>query len=423
MASRWTEIVTLYRWELRSALRDRTIVINSIVVPLVLYPALLWVMFTGISFVRGQTDDMASRVALVGAPATTQPLEARLRDDTHVQVLAAPRDEHDAERQVRAATLDAALLVVPDGTSLPRNFSARLIYDGSRERSDLARKRVTDIVGAYRERWLRDEASARGIDAATWAGFAIDRKNTASGRDMGAFMLGLLLPVLFVVMVALGCLNPAIDTTAGERERNTWETLMTTAAARSSIVTAKYLAVTTLGGLAGLLNVVAMLLTMRGIIAPLLGRDDGAMEFGVPLASVPVLMVGAVLLAGFLGAGMMVLAAFARTFKEGQSMVTPFYMAAILPAMFLSSPGIQLTLPLALVPVVNIALVVREAILGGVKPLETAVAVVATLVAIALLIRLATFILSVENIVVGSFSGSLTTFLKQRRRSAAGTRS
>jgi hypothetical protein len=103
-------------------------------------------------------------------------------------------------------------------------------------------------------------------------------------------------------------------------------------------------------------------------------------------------------------------------------MVTPFYMASIVPTMLLGSPGTQLTLPLALVPVVNIALVVREAIQGRVKPLESAVALASTLVAIALLIRLATYILRVEDVVLGSYSGSLVTFLKQRRR-AAGTRS
>ncbi len=158
-----------------------------------------------------------------------------------------------------------------------------------------------------------------------------------------------------------------------------------------------------------------MLLTMRGIVAPLVGRDGEAIEFGVSLAArARARSSGAVLLAGFLAAGMMVLASFARTFREGQSMVTPFYLAAILlPAMFLSTPGITLTLPLALVPVVNIALVVREAISGTFKPLETLVAVVATLAAIAAAapaghVRSSPSRMSSS----GSYSGSLATFLR-----------
>jgi sodium transport system permease protein len=180
---------------------------------------------------------------------------------------------------------------------------------------------------------------------------------------------------------------------------------------------AKYLAVATLGGVAGLLNVVAMMLTMRGVLAPLLGQRGGqTLEFGVSWAAVPVLVAGAVLLAGFLAAGMMVLAAFARTFREGQSMVTPFYLAAILPAMFLSTPGLELTVPLALVPVVNVALAVREAMGGVIRPLEIAVVVAATMAAIALLLRLAAWVLAAENVLVGSYSGSLVSFVRERIR-------
>ena len=78
----------------------------------------------------------------------------------------------------------------------------------------------------------------------------------------------------------------------------------------------------------------------------------------------PVLAVGAILLAGFVAAGMMVFAAFARTFREGQTMVQPFYLAVLIPTVFLSSRGTELSLGLAAVPVVNVALVTRQALSG-----------------------------------------------------------
>jgi ABC-type Na+ efflux pump permease subunit len=424
MSTRWSEILTLYRWELTSALRDRTIVVNSVVVPLVLYPLMLWAMFSGMAFVRGQTDDMASRVAVLGLPARHDDLLRRLREDERIRLSGATASDADARAQIQAGQLDAALVAHPAAGALPDNFSGRVAFDGSRERSDLARRRVLEIVGTYREDWLRREALARGVEAPRWTAFAVEGWNTASSRDMGAFLLGLMLPLFFVVMVALGCLTPAIDLTAGERERQTWETLMSSAASRANIVIAKYLAVATLGGVAGLLNVVAMLLTMRGIVAPLLGGDDGALEFGLSWSAVPVVVAGAVLLAGLVAAGMMVLASFARTFREGQAMVSPFYLATLLPVMFLGTPGITLTLPLALVPVINIALLVREAFNGTIKPLETVVAVVTTLAAIGLLLRLAKWILSTEDVVVGSYGGSFATFLRDRlgRGRTPGTR-
>jgi len=414
MSTRWSEILTLYRWELTSALRDRTIVVNSIIVPLVLYPLMLWAMFSGMAFVRGQTDDMASRIAVQGLPAGHDELLRRLKDDDRIRLVDAPASDTDVREGIQAGQLDAMLAAQADHGTVPGNFTARLVYDGSRERSDLARRRLLEIVGEYREGWLRREALARGVEAPRWTAFAVEGQNTASSRDMGTFILGLMLPLFFVVMVALGCLTPAIDLTAGERERHTWETLMSSAASRSNIVIAKYLAVATLGGVAGLLNLVAMMLTMRGIVAPLVGRSGETLEFGLSLSALPVIVVGAVLLAGLVAAGMMVLASFARTFREGQAMVSPFYLATLLPVMFLSTPGITLTVPLALVPVINIALLVREAFSGTIKPLETLVAVAATLAAIVALLRLAKWILSTEDVVVGSYGGSLATFLRQR---------
>jgi hypothetical protein len=59
-----SEVKTMYLCEMRMALRDRTIVINSILIPIFLYPLILWLTFTGITFVQGQTESFVSRVAL-----------------------------------------------------------------------------------------------------------------------------------------------------------------------------------------------------------------------------------------------------------------------------------------------------------------------------------------------------------------------
>jgi sodium transport system permease protein len=223
-----------------------------------------------------------------------------------------------------------------------------------------------------------------------------------------------MLPLFFVIMVAVGCFYPAIDATAGERERSTWETLMTVAAPRSAIVVAKYLVVTSFGLLAGVLNLTAMTVTMKPVLRPLLERAGETMEFSMPLAALPVLAAGATLFAAFVAAGMMVFAAFARTFKEGQSMVTPFYMLILLPAMFLQVPGLQFSLPLALVPVVNVTMMVREAITGTFHAPQIAVTVLSSAALIAAALALATAVLRYEDVVVGSYGGSLNTLFKER---------
>jgi sodium transport system permease protein len=407
----WSEVRTLYTWEVRSALRERSIVINSILLPILLYPGMMWLAFTGVSFVRGQTDDMASRVVVAG-PVESHPLLAQaLRQDRRFQLVAVSGEDDNA--RLRAGEIDARLLLVAQPLeSVPDNVHARVVYDASRERSSAARQRLVGVLEQYRDLQLRTEALARGVPARDWAGFVLEQRNVASQRDMGGFLLGMLLPLMFVLMVAVGCFYPAIDTTAGERERQTWETLMTTSASRTSIVTAKYLYVVTFGCAAGLLNVGAIVLTMRTLIGQLTGSAALDIDFTLRATALPVLAVGAVLLSGFIAAGMMVFAAFARTFREGQAMITPFYLLVLMPTVFLSARGTDFSPALAAVPVVNVALVIRDALGGTFQWPQIAITLVVTLAAIAALVRLAAAIIGAEAVVAGSYTGTLTTFVR-----------
>ena len=225
-----------------------------------------------------------------------------------------------------------------------------------------------------------------------------------------------MLPLFLVVMVALGCFVPAIDTTAGERERSTWETTMTVAASRGSIVAAKYLYVATLGAVAGVLNVTAMFLSMGAVMRPLFASAGERFEFALPPLAFPVMVVGAVALALFFAAAMMILASFARTFKEGQGMVTPVYWLALVPVILGQGSETTLTATTAAIPVANVAMMIRDAVRGVfLWPLVTETILV-ELVMVALCLLLARTVLRVEEFLIGSYDGSLLRFLRSRRR-------
>lgn len=413
----WRQVGVLYGREMRSSLREKTIVIYSLLLPLILYPFMLWAGFSGVLFVQGQTEGFLSRVVVHNWPKGHATLRRQLEQDKQIHVLQPTRPAAAEDQMIRAGTLDARLEFLPatnSAASLANNFAVRLTYNQSKERSATARERIEDLLQRYREDWLKHEAQSHGIPPAQWQSYVLSTQNVASAKQMGAFLLGLMLPVLFVVMVAMGCFYPAVDATAGERERNTWETLISTAASRVSIVAAKYLHVVTFGGLAGILNLVAMAATVKPIFAPILGKAGETIEFRVPLAAVPVMVLAALLLAGFVAAGMMLFAAFARTFKEGQAMITPFYLLVMLPMMFLQVPGLKLNVALACVPVVNVTLMVRETLSGSWPWLPVAITLAVSAALIALCVRLAAFILQFEDVVLGSYGGSLHRFLKAR---------
>ncbi|MEL7061783.1 MAG: ABC transporter permease subunit [Acidobacteriota bacterium] len=405
----------LFRRELRSALRERSIVVNSILVPLLVYPLMLWLIVSGLGFVQGQEEKDVSRIAVGALPAAHAELLDRLAEVETIEIIDAAEDA-----ALRSADADLRVEVVqqpPALDGLADNFVVRLHLDGSRSRSEIAARRFEAVLDDYRAAWLEREGRRLGLGDAELVQARLSMHDLATGRELGSFLLGLMVPLLMVVMIAVGCFVPAIDSTAGERERRTWETTMTLGVARLEVVLAKFLYVAALGTAAGLLNLFAFAISMRVVLTPLAGA--GGLEISVPPAAWPLLVLAATLLALFLAAGMMLFASFARSFKEGQAMVGPFQIVAILPPLMVNQPDLELTLGWALVPVANMTLFFRGAITESLAVGPAMLAVVVQLVGIAALIAAARWILSFEDVLIGSYDGSLLKWLKERRASGA----
>jgi len=427
----WRDIWILYRHELRSALRERAIVVNSILMPLFLYPVMLWVMLTALVFVTGLSERTSSRLVILDVPAAHTVLMDTLQARTNLEIREDVVSADSAATLIRVGELDALMEFLPpeaDARGMDDNFQVLIRYDRAVERSRRARDRVEGIVAGYRRRWIEREASALGISDADQQQFRIIQDNVSSGQQMGALLMGVMIPLFLVLMVALGCLVPAIDSTAGERERSTWETLMTVSASRLSVVTAKYFYVATLGILAGVLNVAAMFVSLGAIVGPLLadvGAGADAFQFSLPLLALPVMIVAAIALALFFAAAMMILAAFARTFKDGQAMVTPVYWLAMLPIVLGQQTDQTLTPAIAAIPVANAARMIRDAINGVfIWPL-IAETLAVLLVMVAACLLLARAVLQFEDLMIGSFDGSFWRFAKERlmgKRAREGTR-
>ena len=410
-------ISLLYLKELRSALRERSIVVNSILLPVVLYPLLLWVMFTGVAVAEGMAERTRSRVVVHGVPEAHAQVVDSLRAAPEIELISPPATVDDAEGMLARGEVDLVVAfvgTVARDVAIPDNFSVRLAYDRSIERSRRARARVSAMMTRYRDGWLGRRAEERGIARADLEGFRVVSNSVATERQLGTLLLSEMLPLFLVIMVALGCLIPAIDTTAGERERSTWETTLTLAASRTDIVVAKYLFVSTLGMTAGVLNVVGIFAAIGPVTAPIMGSGAAELRYSLPVLALPVLLLGAVSLALFFAAAMMILAAFARTFKEGQGMVTPIYWLALVPLLLGQGSEATLTPLTAAIPVGNVAMMLRDAVRGVFQwplILETILVEVAAVVCCLLLAR---SVLRFEDFLIGAYDGSFWRFLKER---------
>ncbi len=164
------------------------------------------------------------------------------------------------------------------------------------------------------------------------------------------------IPFLLVMWVLTGAIYPAIDMTAGEKERGTMETLLISPAERSEIVVGKFLASAAFGLGTAVWNV---LLMVAAVVA---------VQFFLPypLLSIPGLaacMLAAVPLALFFAAGCLALGVFARSTKEGNYYMVPMFFV-VLPLAYLSmTPGMELDAKTSWIPVTN-ALLLQQRLMA-----------------------------------------------------------
>jgi ABC-type Na+ efflux pump permease subunit len=221
-----------------------------------------------------------------------------------------------------------------------------------------------------------------------------------------------LVPLVLILMTITGAVYPAIDLTAGERERGTLEVLVAAPVPRLSLLLAKYIAVVTVALLTAVVNLTGMLLALW-----FSGKWPDAFPNG-GLTPIVVLEVLALLLlfATFFSGVLLALTSFARSFKEAQAYLIPLMLASLAPGLAgILNPTLSLTGSLAVVPLLNIVLLARD-VFQGQANLVPGVIVVGTTLAYALAaVALAAQVFGAEAVLY-SEQGSWPRLFRRRRR-------
>ena len=324
--------------ELREALRDRRTLAIMILLPLVVYP-LLSILAAQVATGREkQREQRPSTVALVGAGPARAALAAQVLANTTIFVLLPGGAPSDVEQ----GRLDALVELDEGDTS-----KLTVVYDASRDESRVAEERLDGII-------------AKALPEGCAPRFSAQRRSVVPQAHLGGYLLSKALPLFVVLMVLLGAFYPAIDVTAGERERGTLETVLCSPIRRVDLMLGKVLAVATLAALTGVLNLASMAITLMQILR--LASQSVVLDvpWGHALLSSLVIFPAALLFA----AAFVALGATARTFKEAQTLLLPVYFLTVAPALAGAIGEYPLTGIVAWIPGMNITLLARDLLVG-----------------------------------------------------------
>jgi ABC-2 type transport system permease protein/sodium transport system permease protein len=303
----------------------------------------------------------------------------------------------DLEAAVRSQEIDLGVLLVPsEGERGARaQVTFQLLYRPGAPLSRQAASFVERRLRAVNEQDLLRRLDERGQVPQVRAAW---RLKPIADEEGHAFWLGTLVPLVLILMTITGAVYPAIDLTAGERERGTLEALMAAPVPRLSLLLAKYVAVLTVAMLTALVNLTAMMVTIAssGLGPILLGARGLA-----PASLVAVLLLLA-LFAAFFAAVLLSITSFARSFKEAQAYLIPLMVVSLAPGFLSVMPGLHLGPFWSVVPLANIVLLARDVLQGEAAWGWGAVAVLTTLLYASLALSLAARIFGSDAILYGS---------------------
>jgi sodium transport system permease protein len=360
-------IGVVYRKELMDSLRDRRTLISMIVVPILIMPLLTVGMGVLAVHFAGKAKQQVPRVMVLGGGDSPQ-ITAQLAALKDIEIVPSRPDYADeiSSKEIRAAveippSFDAA---VQSG----REVTVKIYdYEGDLT-SGFAADKIHKFFSDYRDAQVRQRLESRNLPDSLITPFDVTEQNVAPPEKVTGAIIGGFVPYIVILLCLTGATYPAIDLTAGEKERGTMETILSSPVSRLHLVLGKFFMVLTASLATAALAVTSMGVSF-GIGKQLLmrmapGGDSNALPLAVNFKSV-VAVFGMILpLAVLFSAALLAISLYAKTYKEAQSYILPLTIMVVLPALASVLPGVELNVHLALIPVLNTSLVSKEIITG-----------------------------------------------------------
>ena len=441
--------------ELRESLRDRRTLFTLVLMPILVYPLLsmaLQRLVIGANtkskpnhdFVLGVADDdTASKVrgmlreaqqvretGFVSPIIVTRSAEQRGREEAKSTTTA------DEQKEARLDDLPTFDIVVADGDSLSRGLRdghvdlvvTKLVIESVKlERGSVP---IHKIYSEFRQNEFRSEAAMAGIRSATQLindyqaelirkrldrNLPVSMTFNATGIEekieLSTSIAGVI-PLVLILMTITGAVYPAIDLTAGERERGTMEALIATPAPRFALLLSKYVAVVTVAVLTALANLFAtwMTLSFGGLGQALFGK--GGFSLWMLVQILPLLVI----FASFFSAILLALCSFARSFKEAQAYLIPVMLLSLGPGLVTLMPNVQFTTLLGIVPLINILMLSRDIMTGQSTLVPAFAAVFSTIIYACATLVIASRLFGAEAATSGSQESWSELFGRPKKR-------
>ena len=355
------KIGIIFRKELKDTLRDRRTLFFMIVFPILIIPLIIG----GIPkiMVSMMEKKMTERItiAIIGEENSPELMDMFGMADSINVIFNVEIDS--IEQSIRKKDIDGAL-IIPDRFSEMVNSmetaQITMVYISSDD-LEATKKRMESVINKFRESKIDQRLDRLRLHSETLEPVKINHRNIASQKEMIGKLAGGWLPYMFILYCFMGAMYPALDLGAGEKERGTIETLLTSPAGRMEILLGKFGVISLSGFLSAISGIIGLFVGLQ-FMTELPIEIITTMRSIIEIKTIALILSLIVPVSIFFSAVLLSISFYAKSFKEAQSLVTPINILILFPALIGLIPGVDLTWKTALIPIVNISLVTKEII-------------------------------------------------------------
>lgn len=357
--------LTIFKKEWTDTIRDRRTIITMILIPLLVFPLIMMVVTKISVSQRQKAQEKVLSVAVFSSGGAASFLdEIRTRGD--FRLVDVPADS--IESMIQQDSLDAAFVFADDFSQrLEANQAATVkFYYKSTDDNNIVQRRFRELIQGFEKKLLAQRLQRLKLGENIVKVLTVQEQDIATMKERLGRVLGGFLPYIFVIFCFMGSMYPAIDLGAGEKERGTLETLLTTPVSRFQILLGKYVVVVLAGVVSALVSIAGLYFSVRQAVdipPELLEVVLSILEVETILLVLSLLLPLTIFFASIL----LSLSIYAKSFKEAQSIISPMTFIVIVPAAIGLMPGMKLTEVTALIPIFNVSLATKEIIAGTIK--------------------------------------------------------
>ncbi len=357
------KVRAIFKKEILEVIRDKRTMFTVILFPMILYP-IIFIGFSSIMMVQaGKLEKKGANVNVVWDinPENQADLdiileELKKQEALNISTMSADYEFPDDAKPDATITIRDSLTATNTYV-----FITDIKYDNTKDSSEMGFGKIGDALKVAEKKITTDRLAKIGIGDEYLNLIITNSKSTASTTRVYGKYAGSFLPYILMMFIVSGGAVVATDLIAGEKERKTLETLLISAAKRNEIVLAKYLTIMAMSALNVVVNLFSLSISMKYLLSNS-GLQSGAIN--MPLINFVYILIALLPLITLFSALLLSISTFARNIKEAKSYESPLMMMAMFAGMVTMFPGIDLNIGIALIPIVNVALLMREILMG-----------------------------------------------------------